>query len=369
MQQRVLIAVLCFTHVCSGVTSSVQHRLRAHRQNPFDVIGETIGDVAGDIGKAAKGAGEAIEHGAETVGDEVTTAGSAVSHATKDTLGLGKKNVMSKINKFRVVMCWGRPNLLEHSSCYNFMVKHCQKETTGEGYCEKFFNLVRQKCKEGDQSACEKAQALGLEGGSSQGKAGDSDGDGVADAEDAFPADPKEWQDSDGDGVGDNSDPAPYDANCSGPSDCTLGAAAPGGGPAGAPAPAAAPAPMAPTGMDKTIRALPAQGYNEYDPTQVEHQDFSTMTHDWRTEWPQSHMDEAETTEQICKEHPEHLWCKLYLKDRSQALHYVPTSADGEDDYHNSNEWPQIRKIKDWPKDVTLPKDRIELPIDAEDAN
>ena len=35
----------------------------------------------------------------------------------------------------------------------------------------------------------------------------DSDGDGVADTEDAFPSDPKEWLDSDGDGVGDNADP------------------------------------------------------------------------------------------------------------------------------------------------------------------
>ena len=35
----------------------------------------------------------------------------------------------------------------------------------------------------------------------------DSDNDGVADSEDAFPSDPTEWKDSDGDGVGNNSDP------------------------------------------------------------------------------------------------------------------------------------------------------------------
>jgi hypothetical protein len=35
----------------------------------------------------------------------------------------------------------------------------------------------------------------------------DSDGDGVPDADDAFPDDPTEWADSDGDGLGDNSDP------------------------------------------------------------------------------------------------------------------------------------------------------------------
>ncbi len=34
----------------------------------------------------------------------------------------------------------------------------------------------------------------------------DSDGDGVADAQDAFPDDPNEWLDTDGDGIGDNAD-------------------------------------------------------------------------------------------------------------------------------------------------------------------
>lgn len=41
------------------------------------------------------------------------------------------------------------------------------------------------------------------------GSVSDSDGDGYADAEDAFPDNPLEWADSDEDGVGDNSDPLP----------------------------------------------------------------------------------------------------------------------------------------------------------------
>lgn len=40
----------------------------------------------------------------------------------------------------------------------------------------------------------------------------DSDNDGVADADDAFPDDPTEWADSDGDGVGDNADAFPSDS-------------------------------------------------------------------------------------------------------------------------------------------------------------
>ncbi|MFC1812988.1 hypothetical protein ACFL03_09875, partial [Thermodesulfobacteriota bacterium] len=38
-------------------------------------------------------------------------------------------------------------------------------------------------------------------------EAGDTDGDGVPDDQDAFPEDPDEWEDVDGDGIGDNADP------------------------------------------------------------------------------------------------------------------------------------------------------------------
>lgn len=41
----------------------------------------------------------------------------------------------------------------------------------------------------------------------------DSDGDGFADENDAFPDDPLEWLDSDGDGVGDNADAFPFNPN------------------------------------------------------------------------------------------------------------------------------------------------------------
>jgi len=51
---------------------------------------------------------------------------------------------------------------------------------------------------------------------------GDSDGDGFADAADAFPLDPNEWFDSDNDGVGDNSDMFPYQVQYSLDSDGDL---------------------------------------------------------------------------------------------------------------------------------------------------
>lgn len=51
------------------------------------------------------------------------------------------------------------------------------------------------------------------ETGSACAPAVDSDGDGVPDAQDAFPNDPTESKDSDGDGIGDNADIAPKDPN------------------------------------------------------------------------------------------------------------------------------------------------------------
>jgi len=47
----------------------------------------------------------------------------------------------------------------------------------------------------------------------------DTDGDGTADSNDAFPNDRTEWRDSDGDGIGDNSDTAPLNPYASKDSD------------------------------------------------------------------------------------------------------------------------------------------------------
>jgi len=354
---RQTLPAVCLLLVFCDATSSTQQRLRANNRvdnNPFGVLGDAISDTAGDVADVVKDAEKAVEHGVEDIGHDVKSGADAVGTGVKNTLGGGSRKLMNKINVFRIVMCWGRPNLLEHKKCFNFMTKHCQKETTGEGYCEKFWNLIKQKCQEGDQNACSKAQELGLAGGGGNGggAAGDSDDDGLPDDEDAFPNDSTEWQDSDGDGVGDNSDPAPYNPNCSSSADCTLGVAGPAGAPAGSPVAAA------PTGIDKKLRVLPEQGFDEYDSDQVQHANAATMTSDWRQEWPRSHMDDDATTEQICRDNPDHLWCQLYLKDRNrpQALHMVPIEGE-------KKEWPEIRRIKDWPQDITLPKDKVQMPL------
>lgn len=290
---------------------------RRDLQNPFDVIADAAGEVGDAVGDAAGEVGDAVGEVGHTVDDAAHKAADKVKEVVT------QKPLMDKINIFRIVMCWGRPDLLNHKQCMKFMLKHCASESTGQGYCEKLYALILAKCKEGDAKACKMAQENGLQADGGI----DSDGDGYADADDAFPNDPKEWQDSDGDGVGDNSDPYPNDPNCSSYEQCPMAsspAASPGSAPAASPAdapavaPAAPPAPAAPTGIDKTGRGLPAQGYNEHDATMVEHKDFGTMTHDWRAEWPKQDETERESKVRICEENPNTVYCKLFLKDHEK---------------------------------------------------
>jgi len=93
-------------------------------------------------------------------------------------------------------------------------------------------------------------------------------------------------------------------------------------GPSPAPSPAAPGAPLPPatdvvTNFDKAWRPLPSQGYDERSKAKwVEHEDMDTMVGDWHAERPrqQGETQEGDSTLRACMEHPEHLWCKLYLK-------------------------------------------------------
>jgi len=93
------------------------------------------------------------------------------------------------------------------------------------------------------------------------------------------------------------------------------------GGPAGPGAPLP-PATDVVTNFDKKWRPLPSQGYDERSkPKWVEHEDFDTQVGDWMMERPrkQGEVQEGDSTTRACKEHPEHLWCQLWLKDRSAS--------------------------------------------------
>jgi len=268
-----------------------------------------------------------------------------------DPLKTEGKDLMTGTEVFRMMMCWGRPNILAHDKCMGFMLKHCKEETTQQGYCTKLKKFLKRKCRKGNEKACKHADTLGLKveakappGEEDDGT--DSDGDGVPDEKDAFPENPLESKDTDGDGVGDNSDQFPSDKSRFQKSEkiqqsenfgVAVGAPSPASafapsGPvasvAGSPGSGASPSSASildgaytvdsfPGGIDMKIRGLPDQGYNEHSKKLTEHEDMKTATSDWREEWPASKETEGQAKERICKDNPNLMWCRLYLKDRA----------------------------------------------------
>lgn len=276
-----------------ALTQEVQSFLRLSSkadQNP-------LGDLGKAVGKATEKAADKVQKGP--------------GEKDKD------KVPMDPIEQMRAMMCWGRKNMMENKECMEWIVKKCQTETSGEGYCKKLRRYVKSKCKRGDKKGCDYAKQLGIDIATDKEvlDADDLDGDGVKDKDDAFPDNPNESKDSDGDGVGDNTDLWPNDASCSKKGDVC------GGGPSPAPAasPAAAPTPVGLT-MDENV-PLPSQGYNEHSSGNVAHDDGKTMTRDWRAEWPAAQGDEEDSIQKICKENPDHAWCKLKTSAKARQAY------------------------------------------------
>jgi len=273
----------CFSQQASAVlrTASVFER----RDNPL------------------KGLGDKAKNAAKTLKDKATQGGL-------------KKPMMDSIEVMRAMMCWGRPKLIEHDKCMKWMSDNCMEETTGEGYCKKLRRYVKAECRKGKEKACMYAKKMNIKVDDDEVIAvDDEDGDGVPDAEDAFPDNPLETKDSDGDGVGDNMDIDPLDPSCSNEGDvCKSHPLSPAGAPSPAaatpPAPAPGPTPDGLT-MSESI-PLPSQGYNELSNTYVAHNDGTSMTRDWRREWPASGKTEEQSVASICEKNPKLAWCKLY---------------------------------------------------------
>jgi hypothetical protein len=234
--------------------------------------------------------------------------GAIIGGKGRDT---AKKPFMDSIEVMRAMMCWGRDNLLDHDKCMEWMVDACKAEKTGQGYCTKFRRYLRAECRAGKQKACDYASEMGMsmntDGADGSTVAGDEDGDGIPDTEDAFPNNPFEWKDSDGDGVGDNSDLYPHDPTRTGQEPGAPGAAPSPGLPSGLGAPAPAPANL-----------LPSQGYNEHSSKMVAHEDEVTMTRDWRGEWPRMDTSEEGAILKICEKNPESAWCKLKTSKKAR---------------------------------------------------
>lgn len=244
------------------------------------------------------------------------------------------KPLMTGINTFRAQLCWTRPDVWNHEDCLEFLGFNCKGSSTGEGICCKFRQQLKEQCeKETDEAKRELYCGMGRELKVFEAEPPapappapapapvaapalapapapvlapppapappppapaptplvlappppapapplappapatviivppapaplDSDGDGVPDLEDAFPHDATEWKDSDGDGVGDNKDPYPNDFLCW----------------------------TKPCPMNKKVKPLPEQGFDEHSPkTHIEHDNMDTWTGDWREEYP-----------------------------------------------------------------------------------
>mmetsp|Transcript_65308 Transcript_65308/g.181156 ORF Transcript_65308/g.181156 Transcript_65308/m.181156 type:complete len:232 (-) Transcript_65308:191-886(-) len=161
--------------------------------------------------------------------------------------------------------------------CQAWMVERCRGAPPGQGYCKELKDLVAKDCSNGKAASCSFAVEFGL-----------------LRAEGAVAA------------VGAPSPPM------------AVVAASPGPATSPAPAPAAAPS-YAPTGIDKSLRTLPSQGFDETSTSSVKVSDLGkSAVKDWGREWPMTDETEGQSFERICEDQPWHDWCKLYLKDRDR---------------------------------------------------
>jgi len=199
------------------------------------------------------------------------------------------KKAMDMIEQMRAEYCSKRPGgVMNHKDCSKWMFDACKKETSTQGWCDKFKTEVSKYCgKHPDHKYCE-----GLK---------DTDGDGILDDIDVFPTDKSEWKDSDGDGVGNNADAFDEDPSKHEGEDAPE-------------EPAAAPAAVGEWPASSNQKAekvgYPEQGYNEYERGKLAaHNDKETFVGDWLGEWPQMDETHRESVEKACKDHPDSDWC------------------------------------------------------------
>ena len=201
-------------------------------------------------------------------------------------------------------------------------------QTSGYGYCAEFHEILEKECNKGEvlpgeKEACDYHNEL--HSAVKESEPTPESTTTVAPTTAAPPsADPTEAP------VASNSveeeDAAPaVDDDSADVDDASDGndAGSPAPSPSAAPGPGPAPLPPAHavvTNFDKKWRDLPEQGYDEHsDPKWVQHKDFDTQTADWQSEWPSWDETEGQSTDGICEERPDHLWCKLWLKDRAHG--------------------------------------------------
>jgi len=275
--------------------------------------------------------------------------------------------LMKSINVMRTQLCWKRHNLPEHKPCIKFLGVVCEKESTGQGTCHGFKDLMEERCRvEEDHDlkklCCEMVEKLGGELPKEEDEEAEEEPEEKPEKEEAPPetteAPPEpteapgeettteapeetttapktteepekeeeppkaeieeepepeveEKPDSDGDGYPDDEDAFPNDPKEWKDSDGD------GLGDNADPFPndPEKPGKEPAWKTDKVEKPLPAQGYDEVSPGEkVEHNDKSTYTGDWREEWPMKDEAHKETVDRICRENPDNEWCQKKLK-------------------------------------------------------
>lgn len=269
-----------------GLSSRVLHAEAARRFNPLEKLKNAVNSSL----ESAKRVGGSVKERVE-------------------------RPLMSQISNFRIMMCYQRGDLLRHKECMAFMVEKCSVKSTGQGLCEKLFVYVIKHCQDEDKDACHYAELLGLTVPDKEDKEEDEhepeakheleplmeemkdpcNGFNNADCEE-----PCAWDEKKGKGLCETPLHGDYsDTNATNATNATVIVANVTAGP---------------TGIDKKIRGLPKQGYNEYGNGTVEHKDLETHTSDWGEERPVTDESEEEATARACKKTPDTVWCKLYLK-------------------------------------------------------
>jgi len=228
-------------------------------------------------------------------GTPIETVGRVLANAT----GNGKM-LMSPTDLFRMMMCWGRPKLLDHEKCCDWMPVVCRNGTTGQGYCSRTRKWASEQCENGEASYKERACLFASKMGAKVRVTASLD---LPDAETL------------GGNVtlggnatlGDNFTAAPTNATQAIPKEASASK----------------------SGNSSEKGALPEQGFDEHSQTWVKHVDMKSGTGDWGAEWPMSDETEGQSTARICREQPGHPWCKLYLRDREWRKRVPPLDAPG----------------------------------------
>lgn len=116
---------------------------------------------------------------------------------------------------------------------------------------------------------------------------------------------------------------------------------------------------LLPTGFDKQVRPMPEQGFNEFGGEDwVQHTDYGSVVGDWRRERPrqEGEVDKGDSTTRACDEHPEYLWCDLWLKDQArktagtriihQTNEAISRSSSGGEHVSDSMDYRRRQKVE-----------------------